>query len=113
MVYVRFVPNTGEKPRRVLAEAELHWSDDEGVLAGLKLVGFTIWRSRESPDGLTVTLPARAYGAGSERRYFNYLCPQEHSRNTDLVSFKVWIATEFRRQFPDKENHRAEQADHR
>jgi hypothetical protein len=42
-----------------------------GVLAGLKLVGFSLWRS---PEGETyVTFPSRAFGAGQERRFFDYL----------------------------------------
>ncbi len=42
-----------------------------GILAGLKLVGFSLWKS---PEGeIYVTFPSRAFGAGSERRFFDYL----------------------------------------
>lgn len=60
------------RPERQLAEAEVHFVDpDGGPFAGLKLVGFGVWRS---PGGGTyVTVPGRAFGAGQERRYFDYV----------------------------------------
>lgn len=59
-------------PDRLVAEAELHF--DEGPLAGMKLVGFCIWRA-DSED--YATFPARAFGIGNERRYFDYLRAQD------------------------------------
>ena len=42
-----------------------------GFLAGMKLVGFSLWKS---PEGeLYVTFPSRAFGGGSERRFFDFL----------------------------------------
>jgi hypothetical protein len=56
-------------PERLVAEAEILL--EEPGLSGLKLVGFSLWRS---PEGeLYVTFPSRAFGAGSERRFFDYL----------------------------------------
>ena len=55
-------------PERLLAEAEVHL---EGDLEGMKLVGFSLWR-RADGDVL-VTVPARAFGMGSDRRYFDLL----------------------------------------
>ena len=55
-----------------LAEAELHFT--EGVLNGLKLVGFTVWE-RRSGGGRNVTFPARAYSVNGERRSFALLRP--------------------------------------
>jgi hypothetical protein len=55
-----------------LAEAELHFS--EGVLDGLKLVGFTIWE-RRTGGGRNVTFPSRAYSVNGERRSFALLRP--------------------------------------
>ena len=40
-----------------LAEAELHFT--EGVLDGLKLIGFTVWE-RRTGNGRNVTFPARS-----------------------------------------------------
>jgi hypothetical protein len=57
-------------PERLVCEAELVFPQ-AGILAGLKLVGFSLWRS---PEGeIYVTFPSRAFGAGQERRFFDYL----------------------------------------
>ena len=55
-----------------LAEAEVHFGD--GPLAGLKLVGFTIWE-RRTGSGRNVTFPSRAYSVNGERRSFSLLRP--------------------------------------
>jgi len=55
-----------------LAEAELHFS--EGVLEGLKLIGFTIWE-RRTGSGRNVTFPSRSYSVNGERRSFALLRP--------------------------------------
>jgi hypothetical protein len=58
-------------PERLVCEAELVFPATAGILAGLKLVGFSLWRS---PEGeIYVTFPSRAFGAGQERRFFDYL----------------------------------------
>jgi hypothetical protein len=56
-------------PEKLLCEAEIVF--EGGPLAGMKLVGLSVWRG---PDGdRYVTFPSRAFGAGSERRYFDFL----------------------------------------
>ena len=55
-----------------LAEAELHFT--EGVLDGLKLIGFTIWE-RRTGGGRNVTFPARQYSVNGDRRSFALLRP--------------------------------------
>ena len=55
-----------------LAEAEVHFT--EGVLDGLKLIGFTVWE-RRTGNGRNVTFPARQYTVGGERRTFALLRP--------------------------------------
>lgn len=55
-----------------LADAELHFT--EGVLDGLKLVGFTVWE-RRTGTGRNVTFPARSYTVGGERRSWALLRP--------------------------------------
>jgi hypothetical protein len=63
-----FLPKN-DGPDRLVAEAELHFT--EGLLEGTKLVGFSLWKS---PDGdIYVTFPSRAFGAGADRRYFDFL----------------------------------------
>ena len=75
-----------------MTEAEIHF--DEGPLAGTRLVGFCLWRS---PEGeVYITFPSRAFGAGNERRYFDYLCSTEGT--LDVVKrVKAWILDEYRK----------------
>ena len=67
-------------PERLVCEAELIFDDNLGPLTGMKLVGFCLWRS---PEGeVYVTFPSRAFGAGNERRYFDYLRSAEGDRKS-------------------------------
>ena len=59
-------------PPGKLADAEIHFT--EGVLDGLKLIGFAIWE-RRSGNGRNVTFPARTYSVNGERRSFSLLRP--------------------------------------
>jgi hypothetical protein len=68
---VKIVANERGNPPGKLAEAELHFND--GVLAGLKLIGFAIWERRGT--GRNVTFPARQYSVNGERRSFALLRP--------------------------------------
>jgi len=67
---VKVVPNEKQTPSGKLADAELHFT--EGVLEGLKLIGFAIWE-RRSGGGRNVTFPARTYSVNGERRSFQLL----------------------------------------
>ena len=78
-----------------LAEAELHFA--EGVLDGLKLVGFTIWE-RRTGGGRNVTFPSRNYSVNGERRSFALLRPivdttaQSRMRELILDAYAEWEA---------------------
>ena len=67
---IKIVPNDKGTPAGKLADAELHFSD--GVLDGLKLIGFAVWE-RRSGNGRNVTFPARQYAVNGERRSFALL----------------------------------------
>jgi len=69
---VKIVPNEKGNPPGKLADAELHFTD--GVLDGLKLIGFAVWE-RRSGNGRNVTFPARQYAVNGERRSFALLRP--------------------------------------
>jgi hypothetical protein len=71
-VVVKITPNEKNNPPGKLAEAELHFT--EGVLEGLKLIGFSVWE-RRSGNGRNVTFPARQYAVNGERRSFALLRP--------------------------------------
>ena len=69
---VKITPNDKGNPPGKLADAELHFGD--GALAGLKLIGFSIWE-RRGGNGRNVTFPARSYAVNGERRSFALLRP--------------------------------------
>ncbi len=69
---VKIVMNDHGNPAGKLADAELHFGD--GPLAGMKLVGFSVWE-RRNRDGRNVTFPARQYSVNGERRSFVLLRP--------------------------------------
>jgi len=83
---VKIVPNEKANPPGKLADAELHFSD--GVLDGLKLIGFSVWE-RRTGNGRNVTFPARQYSVNGERRSFALLRPiadtSAQERVRDLV----------------------------
>lgn len=68
---VKFILNDKGTPAGKLADAELHFSS--GPLAGLKLVGFSVWEGKRG--GRNVTFPARTYSVNGERRSFSLLRP--------------------------------------
>ena len=70
---VKITPNDRGNPASKLADAELHFGG-ESPLAGLKLIGFSIWE-RRGGTGRNVTFPARTYAVNGERRSFALLRP--------------------------------------
>jgi hypothetical protein len=73
---IEFNRPRSESMSNVLAEAEVVFGPEDagGIFHGLKLVGFTVWNGER---GRYVTLPARAFGVGHQRAYFDFLRPQD------------------------------------
>ena len=69
---IKILPNDKGQPHGKLADAEVHFT--EGVLGGLRLVGFSVWERRNGP-GRNVLFPARTYSVNGERRNFALLRP--------------------------------------
>ena len=89
---VQFVERES-RPERLVCEAELIFGEESGPLAGMKLVGFSLWRS---PEGeVFVTFPSRAIGVGNDRRFFDYVRSVE-GLAADAKRVKEWILEEFR-----------------
>ena len=87
-VTVKITPNDTGHPPGKLADAELHFTD--GVLAGLKLVGFAVW---ERTNGVrTVTFPARQYAVSGERRNVALLRPIIDASAQNLVRDLILLA---------------------
>ena len=70
---VRILPSDSSTPVGKIADAEIVF--DDGILNGLKLVGFSIWERRSGNGGRNVTFPARTYSVNGERRSFALLRP--------------------------------------
>jgi hypothetical protein len=89
---IKIVANEKGNPPGKLAEVELHFDDGNGVLKGLKLIGFAIWE-RRSGGRRNVTFPARQYSVNGERRSFALLRPlidtaaQERLRDLILSAY--------------------------
>ena len=79
---VKITPNDKQNPPGKLADAELHFTD--GVLDGLKLIGFSVWE-RRSGGGRNVTFPARTYSVNGERRSFSLLRPIADATAQDRI----------------------------
>jgi hypothetical protein len=82
IMVVKITANDKGTPPGKLAEAEIHFED--GYLAGLKLVGFSVWERRNGP-GRNVTFPARSYQVNGERRSFALLRPIADTTAQDRV----------------------------
>ena len=84
---VKIITNEKGNPPGKLADAELHFTD--GVLEGLKLMGFAVWEPRGGGQGRNVTFPARSFTVNGERRSFSLLRPYTdstaHNRVRDLI----------------------------
>lgn len=80
-------------PERLVCDAEVFFGEEAGPLAGMKLVGFSLWRGNEGD--MFVTFPSRAFGAGNDRRYFDYLRSSD-GLPADAKRVKDWILEEYR-----------------
>ena len=86
---VKITPNDKGNPPGKLADAELHFT--EGVLDGLKLIGFGVWE-RRTGGGRNVTFPARQYAVNGERRSFSLLRPIADATAQDRVREAILAA---------------------
>lgn len=93
---VKILPNESNTPPGKLADAELHFT--EGLMSGLKLVGFAVWE-RRSGNGRNVTFPSRTYAVNGERRSFALLRPAGEGDGPEMVREMVLGAyADFERQ---------------
>ena len=79
---VKITLNEKSNPPGKLADAELHFT--EGILEGLKLIGFGVWE-RRTGSGRNVTFPARQSSVNGERRSFSLLRPIADATSQDRV----------------------------
>jgi hypothetical protein len=81
-VVIKISQSDKNNPPGKLADAELHFT--EGVLEGLKLIGFSVWE-RRTGGGRNVTFPARQYVVNGERRSFSLLRPIADATAQDRI----------------------------
>ena len=81
---IKITPNDKGTPTLLLATAELHFDAADGMLARLKLIGFSIWE-RRGGNGRNVTFPARQYTNNGERRSFALLRPVVDAGAQDAI----------------------------
>jgi hypothetical protein len=84
---IRITPNDRGNPPGKLADVELHFAG-RSPLAGLKLIGFSIWERREG-RGRNVTFPARLYTVKGERRSFALLRPIVDSTEQHAIRERI------------------------
>src|SRR5687767_11266482 len=93
-VTITFTKPGERAPEHLLANAELHFSN--GLLAGLRLTGFAVWRAAAN-DGrrfLSVTMPTRPVERGTRVNYYDHLrgeaAPINRLKNAILAAYKDW-----------------------
>ena len=82
-ITIRIIPDQTGNTTGKVADAELQFTD--GPLAGLKLIGFSIWERRNAPGKYNVTFPARQYSVNGERRSFALLRPTADTAQSDRI----------------------------
>ena len=89
---ILFSPRQGSQPEKLMASAEIVF--DDGPLAGMKLVGFSIWKGKG--DAPFVSFPSRAMqGQGSGKKFYEFL----RSVGGDVKEarrVKEWILEQYR-----------------
>ena len=84
---IKITPRERGNPAGKLADVELHF-EGTSLLAGLKLIGFSIWEGRAG-RGRNVLFPARHYTVKSERRCFALLRPIVDSTAQDRIRDRI------------------------
>ena len=68
---IRIVERASNVNPKLVAEAEIVFGDNAGLMAGMKIVGIALWKS-DKAEGLFVTLPGKK---GSKGRFFDMVRP--------------------------------------
>ena len=68
---IRIVERASNANPKLVAEAEIVFGANAGLMAGMKIVGIALWKS-DKADGLFVTLPGKK---SSEGRFFDMVRP--------------------------------------
>jgi hypothetical protein len=91
---VHYVLNHGGTPQSKLADVEIHF--EEGLLAGLKLVGCSVWRSKKG-EAPTVLVPSRSYATAGGVRYYELMRESVEGDRAAVKRFKEYIRDEYKK----------------
>jgi hypothetical protein len=96
---IHFALNPGRTPQSKLADVEIHF--EEGLLAGLKLVGCSVWRSKEG-EKPTMLVPSRSYATAGGVRYYELMRESNDNAgaerpNINVKRFKEYIRDEYKK----------------
>ncbi len=86
---IKIIP-TDNGPAGKLADVEIHFAPNHVPLAGMKLVGFAVWKNRNGARN--VTMPARTYSVNGERRSFALLRPAATTEGQDCLRAAILAA---------------------
>ena len=92
---VHYVLNHGGTPQSKLADVEIFF--EEGLLAGLKLVGCSVWRAKKG-EKPTILVPSRSYATAGGVRYYELLraaAVDGDSEKKAVRNFKDYIREEY------------------
>jgi hypothetical protein len=99
---VHYALNHDKTPASKLADVEIHF--EEGLLAGMKLVGCSVWRGKKG-DQVTVLVPSRSYATAGGVRYYELLRgagEDEKEQKAAVRRFKDYIREEYSKIVPDQ-----------
>ncbi len=102
---VHFVLNHGGTPQSKLADVEIFF--EEGLLAGLKLVGCSVWRAKKG-EMPTILVPSRSYATAAGVRYYELLRQADDKAEKGATkTFKEYIRGEYMKiaTMPDAATH--------
>ncbi|MFA6509962.1 MAG: hypothetical protein WCV62_05855 [Candidatus Peribacteraceae bacterium] len=94
---IHFALSNNGTPASKLADVEIHF--EEGLLAGLKLVGCSVWKGKKG-DAPTVLVPSRSYATAGGVRYYELLrdaAPGEKEIGPAVKAFKKYIRDEYQK----------------
>jgi hypothetical protein len=103
---VHYVLNHNGTPASKLADVEIFF--EEGLLAGLKLVGCSVWKAKKG-EKPTVLVPSRSYATQGGVRYYELLraaAPDADTKEKAVRTFKEYIREEYVKiaELPDGKN---------
>lgn len=90
---LRFKPPMAGSPDHKLADVELVFTS--GMLAGLKLVGISLWTIKDG--GLGITFPSRRYQQGGQVRFYSFLQSCGGQAENPVARLRSHIQEEFSR----------------